>query len=110
MTNTDNKTAEISTTDKLKMYKALKEKGFRVELNSDSVPTVICKNAQDIKSELAKVRKVIKECRYVGSFGVRGPRKSDGEIADFAEDKKNSVTNTEISESADNENIEQVAG
>ncbi len=98
----EEKTTEISTTDKLKMFKVLKEKGFRVELNSDSVPTVICKSPEEIRTELTKVRKVIKECRYTGSFGVRGPKKSDGEMAD---EHKSS----EEDEALQNE-IEQVAG
>ena len=68
---------EISTTDKLKAFKALKEAGFRVELNNNSVPTVICDSAEDIEKQKKNVMKVVKEIRYTGSYGRRGPRKGD---------------------------------
>ena len=86
---------EISTTDKLKAFKALKEAGFRVEMNGSGVPTVVCIKTDDIDKELKNVKKVLKELRYVGSFGVRGPRKSDNISA---EDETNSSNIEEESE------------
>ncbi|MCR5670163.1 MAG: hypothetical protein K6G10_04090 [Butyrivibrio sp.] len=68
---------QISTTDKLKAFKALKEAGFKVEMSTGSVPTVICAQVSDIERELKSVKKALKEIRYNGSFAVRGPRKSD---------------------------------
>ncbi|WP_026652281.1 hypothetical protein [Butyrivibrio proteoclasticus] len=68
---------EISTTDKLKAFKALKEAGYTVEFNGSGVPTVIVKNPDDIKGEIKKVKKILSSLRYTGSFGVRSIRKND---------------------------------
>ncbi len=68
---------QISTTDKLKAMKVLKEAGLKVELSGSGVPTVVCASASDIEKVLKNTRKVLKDLRYNGSFGVRGPRKSD---------------------------------
>ena len=68
---------EISTTDKLKAFKTLKDSGLRVEFNGSGVPTVICVSADDIDKTLKNVKKLLKEIRYTGSFGVRAPRKTD---------------------------------
>lgn len=68
---------QISTTDKLKAFRALKDSGLRVEFGTSGVPTVVCNQAGDIDKEIKNVRKILKELRYTGSFAVRGPRKSD---------------------------------
>ena len=68
---------QISTTDKLKAMKALRDAGLKVELSASGVPTVVCASASDIEKEIKHTRKILKELRYFGSFGVRGPRKSD---------------------------------
>ncbi|SFQ19890.1 hypothetical protein SAMN04487928_12318 [Butyrivibrio proteoclasticus] len=68
---------EISTTDKLKAFKILKDSGLRVEFNGSGVPTVICAGADEIDKTLKNVKKLLKEIRYTGSFGVRAPRKTD---------------------------------
>ena len=73
---------EISTTDKLKAFKALKDAGFRVELSGSGVPTVVCVNVDEMDKQLVKMKKVLKELRYNGSFGIRGPRKSDNILAE----------------------------
>ena len=88
---------EISTTDKLKALKALKDAGFRVELNGSGVPTVVCVNLDDMNKELSKMKKVLKELRYNGSFGLRGPRKTDNILADdqAADLDENSADNNE---------------
>ena len=75
---------EISTTDKLKALKALKDAGFRVELNGSGVPTVVCVNVDEMDKQLVKMKKVLKELRYIGSFGIRGPRKSDNILSEEA--------------------------
>ncbi len=77
MAKNEKELEQISTTDKLKAFKALKDAGFKVEMSSSGVPTVVCAVASDIEKELKKIRKVLKDLRYNGSFGVRGPRKSD---------------------------------
>lgn len=77
MAKNDKELDQISTTDKLKAFKALKDAGLRVEMSSGGVPTVICPLADDINKELKNVRKVLKDLRYNGSFGVRAARKSD---------------------------------
>ena len=92
---------EISTTDKLKALKALKEAGFRVELNGSGVPTVVCVNLDEMDKQLAKMKKVLKELRYNGSFGIRGPRKSDNILSDesmdnLSEDSEETVADPEI--------------
>ena len=87
MGKNDKELEQISTTDKLKAFKALKEAGFRVELNGSGVPTVICQKPEDIDKELKNVRRVLKELRYSGSFGVRGPRKTDMMSTEETEEK-----------------------
>ena len=82
MGKNDKELEQISTTDKLKAFKALKDAGYRVELNGSGVPTVVCASAADISKELKNIKKVLKELRYTGSFGVRGPRKNDQIMTD----------------------------
>ncbi len=69
--------AEIRTTDKLKIQKLLSDAGYIVEMGNGSVPTVVCKRREDMSRDLAAIRKILKEQRYEGSFGVRAPRKTD---------------------------------
>lgn len=73
----DKSPAEIRTTDKLKIQKILLEAGYMVEMGNGSVPTVVCKKREDMSKDLAAIRKILKEQRYEGSFGVRAPRKTD---------------------------------
>ncbi len=73
----DKAPAEIRTTDKLKIQKILAEAGYIVEMGNGSVPTVVCKRREDMSKDLAVIRKILKEQRYEGSFGVRAPRKTD---------------------------------
>ncbi len=84
---------QISTTDKLKAFKALKDAGLKVGMSSSGVPTVVCASASDIEIELKNIRKILKELRYNGSFGVRGPRRSDQiageEINEASEETEN---------------------
>ena len=77
---------EISTTDKLKAFKALKDAGFRVEMNGSGVPTVVCANVDEMDKQLKNMKKVLKELRYIGSFGIRGPRKTDNLMAGDVEE------------------------
>ncbi len=77
MAKSNKEVDEISTTDKLKAFKALKDAGFRVEMNGSGVPTVVCANLDDMDKQLKNMKKVLKELRYNGSFGIRGPRKTD---------------------------------
>lgn len=77
MAKNEKELEEISTTDKLKAFKTLKDSGLRVEFNGSGVPTVICASADEIDKTLKNVKKLLKEIRYTGSFGVRAPRKTD---------------------------------
>ncbi|WP_026515183.1 hypothetical protein [Butyrivibrio sp. LB2008] len=81
----DKQPEQIGTTDKLKAFKALKDAGYRTEFSASGVPTVICNNAEDIDKELKSIKKLLKELRYNGSFGVRAPRKSDQLTQETAE-------------------------
>ena len=83
---------QISTTDKLKAFKALKDAGYRVVFNGSGVPTVICMTPDDISKETKKVKKVLKELRYTGSFGVRSIRKTDQALVEAQEE---ALVNTE---------------
>ncbi len=95
---------EISTTDKLKAFRTLKDAGFKVELNGSGVPTVVCANVDDMDKQLKNVKKVLKELRYNGSFGIRGPRKTDNLMAADAD------ANAALADSeADNANEEIAA-
>ncbi|WP_024866677.1 hypothetical protein [Butyrivibrio sp. FCS014] len=82
MAKNDKELEQISTTDKLKAFKALKDAGYRVELNGSGVPTVVCAAASDMSKELKNIRRILKELRYIGSFGVRGPRKNEQTVPD----------------------------
>ncbi len=77
MSKNEKELEQISTTDKLKAFKALKDAGLKVEMSGSGVPTVICASASDMGKEIKNVKKILKELRYNGSFGVRGPRKTD---------------------------------
>ncbi len=99
MNKNDKELDQISTTDKLKAMKALKDAELKVEFNSSGVPTVVCAQATDIDSMIKKVRKVLKELRYNGSFGVRGPRKTDQIMPEEVSAVQEEI---EIDDSADN--------
>lgn len=100
MAKNEKELEEISTTDKLKAFKTLKDSGLRVEFNGSGVPTVICAGADEIDKTLKNVKKLLKEIRYTGSFGVRAPRKTDmigtEETSEVAEEltKKNEEIET----------------
>ena len=57
---------EISTTDKLKAFKTLKDAGFRVEMNGSGVPTVICVSVDEMDKQL-KNRFFKTQCCYICS-------------------------------------------
>ncbi len=92
---------EISTTDKLKALKTLKDAGFRVEFNGSGVPIVVCQRTEDMDKELKNVKKALKELRYNGSFGVRGPRKSDSISSDAGREVE--ISEVEVEETDNNE-------
>ena len=87
MTKNEKELEQISTTDKIKALKILKEAGLRVELSGSGVPTVICASASDMDKELKNVKIILKDLRYNGSFGVRAPRKGDQMIAEEVSEK-----------------------
>ncbi len=91
MAKNEKELEEISTTDKLKAFKALKDAGYRVEMNGSGVPTVICTNTEDMDKSIKNVKKIFKELRYIGSFGVRGPRKSDMIGTDSDESRQENI-------------------
>ena len=99
MAKSDKELEQISTTDKVKAFKTLKDAGLRVELNGSGVPTVICANVEDMDKTLKNVKKMLKELRYVGSFGVRGPRKTDNINSDDILSEAETTENMEIAES-----------
>ncbi len=88
MSKNDKELEQISTTDKLKAFKTLKDAGLRVEMSGCGVPTVVCASASDMDKEIKNVRKLLKELRYNGSFGVRGPRKSEQILNEDLPEKK----------------------
>ncbi len=77
MSKNDKELDQINTTDKLKAMKVLKESGLKVEMSNSGVPTVVCAGVSDLDKEIKNVKKILKELRYNGSFGVRAPRKND---------------------------------
>ena len=91
MAKNTNAPDQISTTDKLKAYNSLKSAGYRVEMNGSGVPTVVCPRVEDMDRELKNVKKVLKELRYNGSFGVRGPRKSDAIMTEETAAKEENI-------------------
>ena len=84
----DKELEQISTTDKLKAFRTLKDAGLRVEMSGSGVPTVVCASASDMDKEIKNVKKILKDLRYNGSFGVRGPRISDQILAEDVMEKK----------------------
>ena len=91
MAKNTNEPDQISTTDKLKAFNSLKSAGYRVEMNGSGVPTVVCPRVEDMDRELKNVKKVLKELRYNGSFGVRGPRKSDAIMTEETAAKEENI-------------------
>ena len=88
MSKNDKELEQISTTDKLKAFRTLKDAGLRVEMSGSGVPTVVCASASDMDKEIKNVKKILKDLRYNGSFGVRGPRISDQILAEDVMEKK----------------------
>ena len=52
MNKNEKELEQISTTDKLKAFKALKDAGLRVEMSGSGVPTVVCVSPLDIDKEI----------------------------------------------------------
>ena len=98
---------EISTTDKLKAFKALKDAGFRVEFNGSGVPTVICLHLEDMDKDLKKLKKTLKDIRYNGSFGLRGPRKTDSISSDNADLVAGDELDTQVETTVDETPVEE---
>ena len=88
MSKNEKELEQISTTDKLKALRTLKDAGLRVEMSGSGVPTVVCASASDMDKELKNVKKLLKDMRYNGSFGVRGPRKTDQILSEDIPEKK----------------------
>lgn len=110
----DNNTENVSKiNEKLALFKSLKEAGFRTELDSSSVPTVICKSADDMEQTIKDVKKVVKATNYNSSFGVRVMRRGDLNLVDSTEFEENAeAENTEENNTVDfdtKEEIEQQA-
>ena len=95
MNKNDKELEQISTTDKLKAFRTLKDAGLRVEISSSGVPTVVCASADDMTRELKNVKKILKELRYNGSFGVRGPRKTDQVLSEEPKEAAETVMEAE---------------
>jgi hypothetical protein len=107
MNKNEKELEQISTTDKLKAFKALKDAGLKVEFGGSGVPTVICASASDMEKELKNIKKILKDLRYNGSFGVRGPRKTDGLLSESGDTAAEIEAEAQIEESTDNS--EQIA-
>ena len=100
MNKNEKELEQISTTDKLKAFKALKDSGLKVELSGSGVPTVICASASDMEKELKNIKKILKELRYNGSFGVRGPRKTDQALTEVVKETPETPETKEIEDTA----------
>ena len=100
MNKNEKELEQISTTDKLKAFKALKDSGLKVEFSGSGVPTVICASASDMEKELKNIKKILKDLRYNGSFGVRGPRKTDQALTEEAKEAPETPETKEIEDTA----------
>lgn len=100
MNKNEKELEQISTTDKLKAFKALKDSGLKVEFSGSGVPTVICASASDMEKELKNIKKILKDLRYNGSFGVRGPRKTDQALTEEAKEAPETPETKEIEDAA----------
>ena len=100
MNKNEKELEQISTTDKLKAFKALKDSGLKVEFSGSGVPTVICASASDMEKELRNIKKILKELRYNGSFGVRGPRKTDQALTEETKEVAETPETKEIEDTA----------
>ena len=100
MNKNEKELEQISTTDKLKAFKALKDFGLKVEFSGSGVPTVICASASDMEKELKNIKKILKDLRYNGSFGVRGPRKTDQALTEETKEVPETPETKEIEDTA----------
>ena len=100
MNKNEKELEQISTTDKLKAFKALKDCGLKVEFSGSGVPTVICASASDMEKALKNIKKILTELRYNGSFGVRGPRKTDQALTEETKEVAETPETKEIEDTA----------
>ncbi|MCR4902583.1 MAG: hypothetical protein K6A23_06975 [Butyrivibrio sp.] len=105
----DNTTEVISkVNEKLNLFKTLKEAGFRTELDSGSVPTVICKTVEDMDRTIKEVKKLVKLNGYNSSFGVRVMRRGDINLLDDNEENGDkSVEDAATVEFSEEDEIQQ---
>lgn len=92
MAKVEKELEEITTTDKIKAMKALKDAGYRVEMAGSGVPTIIVPNADEIEKSIKTIRGLLKGISYVGSFGIRAVRKTDMIATDSEEVKTEELT------------------
>ena len=69
--------------DKQSFLLIMRNAGYEAEMDGSSVPMVICRTITDMNAIIPAIRKLVKNNKYKGSFGVRGPRKTDIGNMDF---------------------------
>ena len=84
-----NDTESTLMCDKQKFLLTMKNAGYETEMDGSGVPMVICRTITDMNAAIPAIHKLVKCNQYKGSFGVRGPRKTDiGNITEKMQEEK----------------------
>ena len=82
-------TEELSGCDKQSFLLIMKNAGYEAEMDGSGIPMVVCRTITDMNAVIPAIRKLVKNNKYKGSFGVRGPRKTDiGNISEKLQKEK----------------------
>ena len=80
---------ELTGCDKQSFLMIMKNAGYEAEMDGSGVPMVICRTITDMNAVIPAIRKLVKSNKYKGSFGIRGPRKTDiGNISEKLQEEK----------------------
>jgi len=80
---------ELTGCDKQSFLMIMKNAGYEAEMDGSGIPMVVCRTITDMNAVIPAIRKLVKNNKYKGSFGVRGPRKTDiGNISEKLQKEK----------------------
>ena len=80
---------ELKGCDKQSFLLIMKNAGYEAEMDGSGVPMVVCRTITDMNAVIPAIRKLVKNNKSKGSFGVRGPRKTDiGNISEKLQEEK----------------------
>lgn len=101
--------------NKEEFLKKLEADGYSAKYDNSGIPTVLCKDAEDIQKTTSKIKKIAIKYGYEASFGIRPVRKEevytvsdiDGDSSEDTLDKESDENTTATDEQIIQESIKE---